>query len=71
MFELGVKLRGERFVVGNNQRRALHALDDVRHRESFSGAGYAEERLIFVPAFHAACDEVDCLRLIAHRFKFR
>ena len=71
MLELRVELRGERLVVGNDQRRALQAFDDVRHRESFSRSRDAEQRLVAVACLNAARDHVDRLRLVARRLVFR
>ena len=42
--ELVAQLRGERLVVGDDQRRALHGLDRRRHRHRLAGAGRAEQR---------------------------
>ena len=39
--ELVAQLRGQRLVVGDDERRALHALDDARHRHRLAGAGGA------------------------------
>ena len=36
--ELAVELRRERLVVRHHQRRALHALDDVRDGESLAAS---------------------------------
>ena len=71
MFELGVKLCGERFVVRNDERRTLQSRDDVCHRERFPRAGNAEQRLPTISRAHAALEQINRLRLIARRRKFR
>ena len=42
--ELVAELRGERLVVGHDQRRPLHRLDRRRHRHRLAGAGGAQQR---------------------------
>lgn len=44
-FELAVQLRRKGLVVADNQRRLLHRLDDIRHREGLTRTGYAFQRL--------------------------
>ena len=44
--ELVAELRGERLVVGDDERRLLHLLDHPRHRGRLAGPGRAEERLV-------------------------
>ena len=46
LLELGIKLRGERFVVGNDQRRPVQFANDVGDGERFAGARDAEQRLM-------------------------
>ena len=46
-FELGVKLRGERLVVRNDERGLVHVFDDVGDGERFARAGDAEQHLMF------------------------
>ncbi len=45
VLELTIKLRGERLVVGEHHRRALGALDDLRHGVGLARAGDAEQNL--------------------------
>ena len=77
LLELAAKLRGERFVVCEHERRLLHALDDLRHRVRFAGARDAEQRLLVQPRGHALGELFDRLRLIArgrifaYHMKFR
>ena len=47
-FELVIKLRGERFVVRQDQRGAVGSFDELGHREGFAGAGDAEQHLVLV-----------------------
>ena len=44
--ELAVELRGERLVVRHDQRRALHALDDVGDGVCLARARDAQQRLV-------------------------
>ena len=44
--ELVAELRGQRLVVRDHERRALHLLDDPGHRRGLAGAGGAEQRLV-------------------------
>ncbi len=46
--EFLVELRGERLVVGHDQRRAVHRRDDLRHREGLARPGDAEQHLVLV-----------------------
>ena len=48
--ELVAELGGERLVVRHDERRALDALDDARHRHRLAGAGGAQEGHHPVPA---------------------
>ena len=69
LLKLGRELRGERLVVGDDQRRALHPLDDVRHRERLAAAGDSHQRLVDHVAFDAVYDLIDGLRLVARRLE--
>ena len=64
-FELGVKLRGQRFVVGNDQGRFVHVFDDVRDRERFARTGHTEQRLMFGAGQNAFRQPGNRLGLIA------
>ncbi len=48
LFELVVELRGQRLVVRQNQRRAIHLLNDLGHGEGLARSGDAEQHLMFV-----------------------
>ena len=65
--KLRVKLRRQRFVVGENHRRAILARDDLRHREGFSRSGHAEQSLALHSFFDSGQQAGDGLRLIAGR----
>ena len=63
--ELGVKLRGERLVVRNDQRGLVHVLDDVGHGEGLARAGHAEQRLVLRAGQNALGQLRNRLRLVA------
>jgi len=65
LLELGGKLGGQGFVMADDQRGALHALDDVGHGEGLAGAGHAQERLVFIAFFQPLHELIDGLRLVA------
>lgn len=48
LLELAVKLRGERFIVRHDERRAAHVADHIRDGECFSRAGHAQECLVTI-----------------------
>ena len=45
-FELGVKLRGQGLVVGDDQRRFVRVPDDIGDRERLARAGHAQQGLM-------------------------
>src|SRR6185295_19946106 len=65
------ELRGERFIVREHERRALHALDDASDRESFAAARDAEQLLIFGAVVQAPDERIDGGRLITLGLIFR
>ena len=65
--EFLVKLRRERLVVRENQRRLAHVLDDVRHRESLARTGHAKQRLELFSAVKSLGQFLDGFRLVARR----
>ena len=65
VLELGAKLRGQRPVRRQHERRPLVLRDDVRHRERLAAPGDAQQRLRAVAAREAADERVDRLRLVA------
>ena len=77
LLELRAELGGQRLVVGQNQRRTLHPLNDLGHGEGLAAAGDPLQGLLVQPQLDAVGDGVDGLRLIAgwleraDNFKFR
>ena len=65
--ELLVELRSQRLVVGQDQRRPLHLLDDIGHRECLPGPRDAEQHLVLVAAHDAIDELLDSLWLITGR----
>ena len=63
--ELRAELRGQRLVVRDDERRALRALDDVRHRERLAGARDAQQHLVAVALLDAVHQRVNRRRLVA------
>ena len=64
-FELGVKLRGERLVVRNDERGLVHVFDDVGDGEGFARTGDAEQRLVLRAGQNAGGQLRNRLRLVA------
>ena len=69
-YVLGCKLRGQRFVVRDDQRGLLHPLDDVCHGEGFACSGGAEEGLEPMGLVQALDQLVHSLRLVALELVF-
>ena len=63
--ELLAQLGGQRLVVGQHQRGALHLLDDLGHGVGLAGAGDALEHLFPQAQLHALGQLFDGLRLVA------
>ena len=63
--ELAVELRGQRLVVREHQRRALHALDHVGDGEGLARTGHAQQRLVREALLEPFDQLRDRLRLIA------
>jgi hypothetical protein len=59
------KLRGQRLIVGKNDRRAIALLDDLCHREGFPRASDAEEHLMALAIAHTVEELGDRVGLIA------
>jgi hypothetical protein len=65
--QLAVQLRRQRLVGRHHQRRPVHLLDDVGHREGLAAAGDAEEHLVGFARLET-CDQLgDGAGLIAAR----
>ena len=56
--------------MGDDERRALRALDDAGDREGLAAARDAEQHLMFLAVAEAAHERFDGLRLVALRLKF-
>ena len=69
LLELAVELGGQRLVVRQDQRRPLHGLDDVGHRERLARAGDAHQHLLLAIRAQTFDQRGDGLRLIAGGFK--
>ena len=67
--ELGVELRGERLVRGEDERRPAGLGDDVRHRERLARSGDAQQRLEREPVLQALDELRDRLGLVAGGFE--
>ena len=71
LFELGVKLRRQRLVVRDDQRRPVDLADHIRDRERFPRTGHAEQRLMPISGLDRFHQLRDRLRLVAPRFVIR
>ena len=70
-FQLGEELGGERLVVGENERGAVPARDEVGHRERLAAAGDALEDEPVLAGLQALDECVDGLRLVAGGLEVR
>ncbi len=64
-FELVVELRGECFVVREDESGPVAGFDQLGHRKCFAGTGDAEQYLVLVAGFDAARELFDSRGLIA------
>ena len=69
--ELARELRRQRLVVGDDERRLLHLLDDLGDRVRLARARRAQEDLRLLAVLDAGRELLDGLRLVAHRLKWR
>ena len=69
LLELAVELGGQRLVVRHDQRRPLHGLDHVGHRERLARAGHAHQHLFLFPGLQTGDQRLNGLRLIAGGLK--
>src|SRR4030042_1947831 len=67
--ELGAELGSQRFVVSDDKRGALHALDDIGHGEGLAAAGHAEESLLLIVLLKPLDKPFRCLGLVAGEFE--
>ena len=63
-FQLRVKLRGERLVVGNHQRGPVHPGDQIRHRERLAAPGHPQQALVLVARLQRLEQLADGLLLV-------
>ena len=69
--ELGVELCRQRFVMRQDEGRALHTFDDFRHRIGLARAGDTEQGLMFEPFVQPLGQFRDRFRLVAGRLEGR
>jgi hypothetical protein len=62
-----VQLGGQGFVVCEDERGTIHSFDNLRHRESFAGAGDPEENLMLLAGLDTANELVDRRGLVSAR----
>jgi hypothetical protein len=67
LLELAVELRRQRLVGRHHQRRPVHLLDDVGHREGLAAAGDAEEDLVSLACLETRDQLGDGAGLVAAR----
>ena len=62
-----IKLRGQGFIVGQDQRGPVQLLNYLGDGEGLAGAGDAQEYLMFFAADNATDQLINCAGLIATR----
>lgn len=67
IFELFIQLRGEGFVMRNNQRGLLEARNDISHGECFARSGHAQKRLMPYAIAKSGREFFNSSRLVAGR----
>ena len=65
--ELVIELRRQRLVVRQDQRRAVHLLDDLGHRVGLARAGDAEQHLVLLAVVEPAGERLDGAALVSGR----
>ncbi len=65
LLELVTKLGSQRLIVGQNQRRALHLLDNIGHGKGFSRSRGTEQGLMLLAFLQPRHELFDSLRLVA------
>ena len=53
LFKFLIKLGGQHFVGGYDQRGQIHLFNHRCHRKSFAGTGNAQKHLVFLAGFQA------------------
>ena len=65
LLELGIELRRQGFIVGDDQRGLVQRLNHICHGERLAGASDAQQRLKLIAFFEALDQLGDGLGLIA------
>ena len=52
-FEFFIQLRSQRFVMGDNERWALNALDNIGNRKGFTRSGDTQKHLMILTRIQA------------------
>jgi len=68
--ELGIELRGERFVMGDDQRGFLNLFNDLSHNKGLAGRRSAQQGLKAVPALNSFDELSDRGRLVTGWLKW-
>lgn len=71
LLELAVELCRQSFIMRDDQRRFIQLLDDICHREGFTGAGNAEKCLALVAFLKTFYQLLNGLGLVAGGFIFQ
>src|ERR1051326_2731461 len=71
LFELGIKLRGQSFVVRDNQSGSIQLLDNIGNCEGLARACHAEQCLMAISCLDRFQEFCDSLPLIATWFEVR
>ena len=71
LFELGVKLSGERFVVRHDKSRPIEFADDIGNGECFARTGHTEQGLMPINGLNRLDQLGDGLALVAARLVTR
>jgi hypothetical protein len=56
-----------RLALREDERRAVHLLDDLGHRVGLAGAGHTEQDLVVLPTADATDEFLDGTALVAGR----
>ena len=70
-FEFPEKLRGERLVGGQLNRRTLSRFNNLGHRKGLAGACCPEQNLTLITVLQASDKFIDRCRLVPGRLEFR
>ncbi len=70
LFKLPIELCSQRFVVGNDQGRLFHPLNQVGHGKGFTAPGNAQKGLELLVLDDTFYQLFNCFRLITSGFIF-